>query len=46
MKTPRTDAAEFEVFDGQNIIAVVEAEFARQLEIELTKAMISLLEKN
>jgi len=35
--TPRTDAAEFEVFDGQNLAAVVESEFARKLERELVR---------
>jgi hypothetical protein len=36
--TPRTDKAEFEVFDGQNLAAVVESEFARKLERELNEA--------
>lgn len=39
MKTPRTDKAEFEVFDGQNLAAVVESEFARQLEAKLETAV-------
>jgi len=39
MKTPRTDKAEFEAFDGQNLAAVVESEFARQLEAKLETAI-------
>lgn len=47
MNTPRTKEARFEVFDGQNMISVVEFTFAEKLEAELqTKdAFIRSLER-
>lgn len=47
MNTPRTKAAQFDVFDGQNVITVVEFTEMEKLEIELqTKdALIRSLER-
>lgn len=41
-KTPRTDQAAFEANFSGNIFKVVNAYFARQLEIELTTAKAKL----